>query len=146
MISLRPLAIWAALVLLLLVVAPVAFAGDGAVIDLTPTIDYVVGLVVSVLGAGVAAVIGWVAKLLRLKAEDAVRTYLDTIAARAVTFARNRLLELGHDLSKIEVRDQWIADAGNYLARSAPDALKRFGLTEDRLADYIRARLPAPGS
>ncbi len=148
MISLRPMAIWAAFVALLLacLVAPVAMAGDGFVIDFTPTVDYLVGIVVSALGAGGLAVIGWAAKLLRLKADDAIRTYLETIAARAIDYARNRLLELGHDVATVEVRDQWIADAGTYLARSAPDALKRFGLTEERVADYIRARMPAPGS
>jgi len=145
MTPMRALGAAAALVLLL-AATPVAIAGDGFTLDLTPTVDYVVGLVVSALGAGALAVIGWAAKLLRLKVDDAVRTYLDQIAARGIDWARNRLLELGHDVSKIEVRDQWIAEAGNYLSRSAPDALKRFGLTEDRVADYIRARLPAPGS
>jgi hypothetical protein len=147
MIPLRPIVIWAAAVVLLLVgIAQPALAGDGPTIDLSSFIDYVVGLMVAAIGTGVTAAVGWVIKLLRLKADDAIRTYLEAIAARGITYARNRLLELGHDVAMVEVRNQWVADAGTYLARSAPDALKRFGLTEDRVSDYIRARLPAPGS
>lgn len=144
MIPLRSLICWALATLALLFVAGPALAGDTPTIDLSPTVQYAVGLAVSALSAVAAAVLGWVAKLLRLKADDAVRTYLESIAARGIALARNRLLELGHDIATVQVRDQWAADAGTYLARSAPDALKRFGLTEERVDAYIRARLPAP--
>ncbi|MGD9539074.1 MAG: hypothetical protein AB7P52_17715 [Alphaproteobacteria bacterium] len=112
------------------------------VIDLSDVLDYAL----SIFGTIVLALGGYGIKLLtaklKLEADSEVRAYLEDALYRGVDYALQVARSKGQDVAQIEVRTQMVGEAAGFLARQVPDALKRFGITPDKLAQMIIARLP----
>ena len=68
-----------------------------------------------------------------------VRTYLNRILELSVQYAIEAVHNL--DWTKLETRNELIALAANYVIRSAPGALKKFGIDRSHLEDMVLARL-----
>ena len=81
---------------------------------------------------------------LKLGADNEVRAYLERALASGVNYAANRAREQGQDLSTIDVRNTTVREAVSYVVAHTPDALARFNVTPDALAELVRARLPKP--
>lgn len=128
---------------LLLLAAGVAYADTTVVVgDLwTGVVPYIVAAV----GALISAAVGWlivlVNKKLGISIDDSMRNSLQTAATNAAGLV---LAQLGNQLSgvKVDVKNQLVADAVNYVIRAAPDAVAHFGLTPDLIAQKIVALLP----
>jgi hypothetical protein len=120
-----------------------AAAGADTTIDLTAILYYVIDLAAAALFAVLSWAGGLLARKLKLEADSEVRRYLDEAIRRAIDYGVSRAREFGKDLSEVDVRSEIVADAVDYLIPKIPDALKRFGITPDALADMVRARLPA---
>jgi hypothetical protein len=72
-------------------------------------------------------------------ADDAkIRELLESAIENGIALALSRL---GNVSASIEVRNQAVADAANYVIRATPDALKRFNVDPQALAEKIEARL-----
>jgi hypothetical protein len=101
--------------------------------------------IVAAIGAVITFLVGWVLNLLKTKLgvsiDDSMRASLQTAAANAAGLVLN---SLGNQLSgvKIDVGNQFVADAVNYVIKAAPDAVAHFGLTPDEIAQKILALLP----
>jgi hypothetical protein len=138
----RPV-VWAAVATVVLFAAP-ALAQDGA-IDVGGIFGawrpYVVGLV----SIAALAIVGYLAELLRrqfnLSIEAKHREALQTAVQNAAGLALNKL---GNSLEgkKVDIGSPAIAEAINYAAKAAPDALKKFGLGPEDLRDKIVAKIP----
>jgi hypothetical protein len=101
--------------------------------------------IVAAIGAVITFLVGWVLNLLKTKLgvsiDDSMRASLQTAATNAAGLVLN---QLGNQLSgtKIDVGNQFVADAVNYVLKAAPDAVAHFGLTPDAIAQKILALLP----
>ena len=110
-------------------------------IDLSPILSTVVQILFGlVLTIGTWA-LGKLATRLGLEADDKVRGYLETALQSGVAFAREKALLAGQDFSRIEVRNQAVATAANYVISRVPDAVTKFGITDESLNKMIQARL-----
>jgi hypothetical protein len=126
-----------------LLVAPFAYADTTVAIG-----DLWVGLqpyIVAAIGALITAAVGWLImvanKKLGISIDDSMRSSLQTAATNAAGLVLN---QLGNQLSgvKVDVKNQLVADAVNYVIKAAPDAVAHFGLTPDVIAQKIVALLP----
>lgn len=105
----------------------------------------VVPYIIATIGAVITFLVGWVLNLLKTKLgvsiDDSMRASLQTAATNAAGLVLN---QLGNQLSgtKIDVGNQFVADAVNYVLKAAPDAVAHFGLTPDAIAQKILALLP----
>jgi hypothetical protein len=125
-----------------------ATAMDGT-IDLGPVavslLDLTSGLAVTALG--------WLGLLLRsfLKSktdlytqevDERVRTYLDAIVYTAIDYAVDRIREqAAAGAFAFNAKSEVIEFAGEFITAHAPDAVRRFGLTPEKIANTVRARL-----
>ena len=109
-------------------------------IDFAPVLDIGISLLAAVLLAagtwGVARFNQW----LGLKNDAEFRSYLNGALYAAVDYGKARAKELN---VKVDVENAIVAEAVRYAAESVPDALDRFGITDERLADMVKARLEA---
>lgn len=101
--------------------------------------------IVAAIGALITAAVGWLIMLankkLGISIDDSMRRSLQTAATNAAGLVLN---QLGNQLSgvKVDVKNQLVADAANYVIKAAPDAVAHFGLTPDAIAQKIVALLP----
>jgi hypothetical protein len=117
-------------------------------IDLAPVIDGIVlpclTAIIPIIGAALAA---WLsAKLaawLHLKSQDKLRDILLNVIDNGLSAATNRAAALP---LTIDVHNQKVADATQYVISHSPDAVKKLGLTPDAVRDMIVARLPPPAA
>ncbi|WP_342237194.1 hypothetical protein [Inquilinus sp. OTU3971] len=141
MISLRPMAIWAAFVALLVVSLIVsgtaAIAGDGTTVDFSPTAALVreyLMVVIDVLISGVAGlVLRWLHLAGNSKAEDLAvqaRDHLHATALRGFEWAEGQIKD---DISSVDVKSEIIASALTYVQSNARGAIKRLGASPDEV-------------
>jgi hypothetical protein len=119
-----------------------ALAAEAATADLRPLWGYGV----EVLGGGLSVLAGIatraVTKHLSVRSQDRIRDYLERALQLAIQFATELARRRGDDLAQVQVRDELVATAASYAARTVPDALRTFGIDEQGLKDRLRARLP----
>jgi hypothetical protein len=100
--------------------------------------------IVEIVGIAIAAVVGWIVNLVRtrlgLEIEARHREALQTALTNAAGLAINQLGGAAGGL-RVDVRSAALAEAVTYVLKGAPDALRYFGLTEDRLRDMIAAKV-----
>lgn len=92
----------------------------------------------------IAAAVGWLlvkwTKLTGLNIEASHRDALQTALKNAVNFGLNKLDDKANKAS-IDVKSAVLAAGIDYVLKSVPDAVKFFGLTPERLADLLEAKL-----
>lgn len=100
----------------------------------------------AVLGLGVVLLVGWVSYVaknkLNLSIDDSARAALETFLKNQ---AQNLVAKGAVKLNgvTIEVNSVALATAANAAIKFIPDAMARFGLTPEVVADKIKAVLPA---
>lgn len=133
-----------ALVVVVLALADPAFA-QSTTVDGGSLFGVLRPYVVELVGVAVAAVIGILAELARrrfgLDIEARHRASLQAAITGAAGLALN---QLGNSIQgkTIDVKHAAIADAVNYVLKSAPDALAKFGLGPQEIAEKIVAKIP----
>jgi hypothetical protein len=70
--------------------------------------------------------------------DEVIRTYLNEAIQNGIKFATNKVKET--DLV-VTFDNKFVGLAVDYIADRVPDALKRFEITPEKLADMIKARL-----
>lgn len=124
-------------------------AATGACADTTINVadiwNGIAPYLVAAIGALISAALGWLIALINRKLgisiDDSMRASLQTAATNAAGLVLN---QLGNSLQgkKIDVGNQFVADAVNYVLKAAPDAVAHFGLTPEAIAEKILALLP----
>jgi hypothetical protein len=101
--------------------------------------------VVEIVQIAAFAIVGLLAELARrkfnLSIEESHRNALQTAITNAAGLALNKL---GNSLQgkKVEIGSPIIAEAVNYVAKSAPDAMAKFGLSPEDLREKVVAKIP----
>lgn len=110
-------------------------------IDLSPILtDVIQALAVLLLALGSWAIKKLMTKL-GLEHDDKIRGYLEEALLNGIEFAKKKAGDAAQSLHSIEVKDKVVADAANYVAKGVPDALRHFGITDERLKEMLLARL-----
>ena len=120
------------------------------VIDLAPHLSLLYNLFMPALQVLLTAVVGWavykitprVLAFLHIKSEMADNKRLQEFIARGIAFGLSRLGQT-LDGKKLEfhTKHEAIALGSKYVAAGAQDVLQRFGVTPERLAELVEARL-----
>jgi hypothetical protein len=130
----------------------VAFADDGITAAL-PSTDINLGNIILTLSGIAAAVLASAAhfgvraltKFLTAKTgidlDNVTRSYLDPAIDKAISYATVQVQKAAANNLKIDVHNETIAHATNYLIDRVPDALAHFGLDQEHLEQLIEARL-----
>lgn len=109
-------------------------------VDFSPLITALVSLLATVLTAVSGYGIRYLAQKLNLAQTDQLTMLLETATNAGINFAANKLTEAGKDLSNVDVKNELVATAANYVAAVAPQAIKKFKIGE-QLTSYIEARV-----
>lgn len=98
--------------------------------------------VVSVLAA---AIVGWLAELLRRKFNlDIDAAHRDALQTALTNGAGLLIGKAGGALAgkKLDLKRAVLAEAVNYVLQAVPDAIRHFGITPEAVADKLQAKLP----
>mgnify|MGYP007106202572 CR=1 FL=1 len=99
----------------------------------------------AVVSAIAAAVVGWLAELLRRKFNldidaahrDALQTALTNGAGLLIGKAGGALAD-----KKLDLKSAALAEAVNYVLQAVPGAIRHFGITPEAVAEKLQAKLP----
>lgn len=125
-----------------------AFAQTATTIDLSPIIQSGIGLVGAAL-SGLAIWIGWYVKNLVASKVDLSNTQMDEMlqqqyneaATRAIAYAESFLQKAAP--KSVDVGNEFVATAAEYLIKFWPDLVKKVGLTPEKVKETIVSRLPS---
>lgn len=110
------------------------------IINLAPIAGVALELILAALGVfGI-----WALNALKNKFNIETNEKHDKILTEAIEygfgFAVNRLTKDGKNLT-VETENEFVANVVNYVSKGAPKAIRELGLTEERLAELVAARL-----
>ncbi|TXH34821.1 MAG: hypothetical protein E6Q98_18240 [Rhodospirillaceae bacterium] len=137
------------LALVFLAFAGMAMADDGTasttVINFNEVIMAVLGLAATALATAVHVGGRALAKYLQSKTgielDNAVRNYLDPAIDKAVAYGQLKVTQAAGDKAEIDIHNETIAHAVNYLLARVPDALEHFGLDAAAVEQMVEARV-----
>ena len=121
---------------------------ETSIIDLSP----VLSILLQCLGGVVLAVGSWalykVQQKFGLENEDKLREVVMGAIERGVTYGKHKAEEelKDSDWAKIETKNAMIGHAASYVLGKVPDAVKKFGLSEEQIKDLVLAKLDVPES
>lgn len=143
---------WAIMVIAAIVMA--IGTADAQTVDLRPAgnavVEWLAGLLLLVLSTLAGVATNWLrvrTGLITSETEALAAARLNDIIHRGIDFAKisaqNEVNKPGSGLEAVKFDNYFISLAASYVVRSAPDILKRFTISQDRLLELIMARLPA---
>lgn len=136
-------------------VSAAAFAGDdqsGTTISLVPVLngvlEYIVVVVVVVIGWGFSRLSGYLRKWLGIRVDDSQRVVVMGAVERGVNYAADRLrATMGNNKNlNVNCRSLLIATAVKYVQARVPDALNHFKLTPSDIGQMVAAKLEEAGT
>lgn len=92
-----------------------------------------------------AAIVGWLAELLRRKFNlDIDAAHRDALQTALTNGAGLLLGKAGGALAdkKLDLKSAALAEAVNYVLQAVPDAIRHFGITPEAVAEKLQAKLP----
>lgn len=110
-------------------------------VDLTPIVTTALEFIAVVFGAAATWALRLLMRKLRLSADNEVRLYLEAALQAGLGAGLAKARNMATDTPKIELKSAVVAEAANYAIARVPDALKRFGLTDDAVREMVLARL-----
>lgn len=121
-----------------------AMAATSTEIAVGGVVDFLTPYAVQAAGIVVSALLGWLAITVRryigIKVDEKHSRELKDALMEAVGFGLDTLNEYTDDV-KFDVHSTVLASAMGYVGESVPDAINHFGITPERLARMIRARI-----
>lgn len=142
--KLRALAAMAAILFAVLFVGA-AFAQSTTTVDVGGAWTAFQTWTITLVTTAVSVLIGWVLLLVKQKTglsiDDSMRDALQSAVTNAAGLVLNKL---GNQLQgrTIDVKNEFVAAAINYVLKNAPDAVEHFGIKPDDIAHKIVAKLP----
>jgi len=115
-------------------------------IDFAPVLQAVVGVVaLAALHYG-RKLINVFADKIGIEKDDRVRAYLNEAAFNAIEYGYRVAFDTASEHApKLDVRNQALAVAADYMRDRVPDGLRHFGLDRDGVLKLLEARAPADG-
>lgn len=117
-----------------------AFAAE---VDIRPLIDLGIQIVGACILAAVGVLVPYALRKFKLDIDAGHRDAIEKALAAAVNYGIQKAGALSNKVDPIEVKNEAVAAAASYAVSKVPDALKHFDITPEKLAEMIRARLPA---
>lgn len=112
-------------------------------VDLAPLANAAI-----IVAAGVLTPVGaWlgmkVANWLHLRNDDKARAVLESAIQYGIQYGLSRAQEASRQGFDVDIKNETIASAVNYVAPKVPAAMARLKITPDSLAQIVETRLPA---
>lgn len=121
-------------------------AASAQTVSLQPVADQLSSALTVLVGTFVTFLVGqvslWVHKKTKidtLKIEEIARNYLLDATKRAISWGMTQIE--AKNLLDIDVKSQVVALAVQYLVDRVPGTLKQLGITEDKIAGFVEARI-----
>lgn len=129
----------------LVIGAAPAWANTDSTVSLAPIVDLAAPYIVSIIGALVAGLLGWLSKRLNdwlgVEIEGRHREALHSAALTGLERAVSAMRARGEQIS-FDLKSPVIAEAVDWvLTKGAPDAVARFGLSPADVEAIVRAKL-----
>lgn len=114
-------------------------------IDLGPILEHVLNVLFAVLSAVAIWGVKKIGDAVGLENDDKIRQYLIGAVERGVEYGKTKAEDaLGDaDWAKVDVKSELVAHAAGYILSKVPDAIKKFGLTEEDIRDLVLSKLGA---
>jgi len=131
------------LIALMLLTAP---AMASTVVDASPVVLWLKPWIDAAASTIIMTVVGfvgiWARRWFGLEGEARMREALHSALTTAAGAAISDLSVMAtRKLSRIEVGSENVAQAVSYVLRATPDAVRFFGLTDDRIAEMVRSKI-----
>jgi hypothetical protein len=110
-------------------------------IDITPITDLLIQTLLVLLAAFGSFALNELKNFLKIKKDSALSNRLDGCLHRGLDLAERRLSAMAEAYGKVHTSNQVLELAGAYVVQQMPDTLKHFGITPERLAQMLEARL-----
>lgn len=116
---------------------------ETTILDLTQFAPFVLEILAGVL----LGVLIWAGKKLANKlgvdADNEIRQYFTQAIQSSIAFGKEKAKEKldSTDWSSVEVKNETLAKATEYLNKHVPDAIKKFKLSEEEVKELVLARL-----
>jgi hypothetical protein len=117
-------------------------------VDVTEIVNFLLSaggaLLMLLLSVAAYQAAAWFKRKTGVDLDESARRVINGAIERAVHYAtgeiRSRLQTDGR--TELQIRNEIVATAVGYLAKTVPGTLKHFGITEETLADMVKARIP----
>lgn len=145
-LELRPAAALFGAAFVLAFAAPAHANDNGTSVDLAPLLAAFAPYLVEGVVALALLVVSWVASALGLKEiEKRHREALDQALRAGAAWGLAKAREHAAGRAGVDVKNAAVAHALRYVLDATPDAIRKFGLTPDRVRELVEARLaPTP--
>lgn len=107
---------------------------------IAPWLEYLVGIVVVLIGA----LVTWITTMIKQRTGLDIEAHHREAFQTALTNAAGLVIQRGGELAagvNIDVKNPAIRDAIMYVNQAAPDAVKHFGITPNMIAEKLNAKL-----
>jgi len=111
-------------------------------IDLTPLLDVGLQILAGILLAVGTWAVSKIAKKVGIEVDDAARAYVREAIQGGIDYAVKAAKAAGKDVTKIEVKNELVADAVNYVLAQVPDGIRKLNLTQENVENLVRRHLP----
>ncbi len=116
------------------------------VVDASPVVLWLKPWIDAAASTIVMTVVGfvgiWARRWFGLEGEARMREALHSALMTAAGAAISTLTETAaRKLSRIEIESEMVGQAVSYVLRATPDAVRFFGLTDDRIAEMVRSKI-----
>lgn len=110
-------------------------------VDFTPVLNVVIQFLALLVGGLLTWALTKWGKKLGVDRDTELGKIIENSIQRGLSLAANEAKKVAANrLGKVDLHSPVIAGATTYVIQSAPDALKHFGITEERLMEMIMAR------
>ena len=111
------------------------------IVDLSPVVEYLLEILMAALAAAIGVLVPFLLKKIGLEISEKHREAIQGNIWAALNHATEKLRVDAASMAVFETRNQVVMEAGNYLIKSFPDAVKHFKMTPERVHEMIAARL-----
>ena len=129
------------LILGALLALPVAAMAQDTVISNAPFVDLFMPFLQAIALAMAPIVAGYIIRILGIKADDSKRAAFQTSLANAAGLLLAKAGSAARTAT-LDVRNANMAEAIRYVQNSAPDAIAKWGITPESIAQKIVAKIP----
>lgn len=110
-------------------------------IDIAPLLLELLSALAAVLLAAGTWAIKRLATKFGLENDAKIRSYLEDALVSGIEFGKKKVEKAIEGMDDVQIKDKVVAEAASYVVKGVPDALRHFGVTEERLKEMLLARL-----
>lgn len=109
-------------------------------VDFTVLIEVLLQLIAAVVGGVAIVALNKLGAKFGVEVDDKRNMLIDQAIERGVSFAKQKLIELGTDLD-FKTENEFVLYVAEYVVQGVPKSLTHFGITPERVEEMVRSRI-----